>query len=158
MIMTVVIVGLIFVGEVLSVIRVIVKVNFKKAFDDLKNPKHDRDSDNKKKKRVKEKNLDLLGKDDAQEQPPDSVRQGLCTPKDKMIDWEARNSEEYDSMRIKEPVNTTDRQEEGEGEGEEEVEDEEAKENNKFNELEALKKRLRNTLRVKREAESKKTD
>ena len=71
----------------LTIIRIILKVNFKKAFDDLRDPKGDRDIDNKNKKRVKEKNLDLLGKDDEEMLPPDSVRNGLFTPKDKMIDW-----------------------------------------------------------------------
>ena len=71
----------------LTIIRIILKVNFKKAFDDLRDPKGDRDIDNKNNKRVKEKNLDLLGKDDEEMLPPDSVRNGLFTPKDKMIDW-----------------------------------------------------------------------
>lgn len=71
----------------LTIIRIVLKVNFKKAFDDLRDPKCDRDIDNKNNKRVKEKNLDLLGKDDEEMLPSDSVRNGLFTPKDKMIDW-----------------------------------------------------------------------
>ena len=39
LVMTVLIVSLIFVGQVLTIIRIILRVNFKKAFDDLKNPK-----------------------------------------------------------------------------------------------------------------------
>jgi hypothetical protein len=39
-----------------------VRVNFKKAFDDLKNPHKDEDKD-KKTKKVIEKNLDLLEED-----------------------------------------------------------------------------------------------
>ena len=62
---TFIIIGVIFIGQVLTIIRIVLKVNFKKAFDDLKNPNSDRDADDKKKLRVKEKNLDLLGKDDA---------------------------------------------------------------------------------------------
>lgn len=42
LIMTVVIIGLIFGGQVLTIIRIILRVNFKKAFDDLRNPKDDR--------------------------------------------------------------------------------------------------------------------
>lgn len=84
---TFIIVGLILVGQILTIVRIILKVNFKKAFDDLKDPRKDRDNDDKKKKLVREKNLDLLGKDDVEILPPDSVRNGLFTPKDKMIDW-----------------------------------------------------------------------
>jgi hypothetical protein len=51
--------------------------------------------------RVKEKNLDLLGKDDVEILPSDSVRNGLFTPKEKMIDWEARNTEEYESVKLR---------------------------------------------------------
>ena len=54
-----IILGLICVGEILTAIRIALKVNFKKAFDDLKNPNDDEDKDEKK-KRVLEKNLDLL--------------------------------------------------------------------------------------------------
>ena len=89
------IVGLVMIGEVLTAIRIGLKVNFKKAFDDLKSPFSGKDDDEKEKRRVLEKNLDLLGKDSAEIVPPDSVRNGLFTPKDKMIDWEARNTEEY---------------------------------------------------------------
>lgn len=92
-----VIVGLVMLGQILTIIRIVLKVNFKKAFDDLKNPHKDRDNDDKKKKLVKEKNLDLLGKDEIEILPPDSVRNGLFSSKDKMIDWEARNTEEYES-------------------------------------------------------------
>lgn len=83
----IVIAGLIFAGQVLTIIRIVLKVNFKKVFDDLKNPYKDRDSADKKKMRVKQKNLDLLDKQDVEILPPDSVRNGLFTPKDKMIDW-----------------------------------------------------------------------
>lgn len=102
LVMTIIIVALVLVGEILTITRIALRVNMKKAFDDLKNPKGDRDNENQKKKRVKEKNLDLLEKDDSEIKPPDSVRDGLFTPKDRMIDWEARNSEEYESMRIRE--------------------------------------------------------
>ncbi len=51
--------GLVAIGEILTIIRVAIKVNFKKAFDDLKNPHKDEDLD-KKNKKVIEKNLDLL--------------------------------------------------------------------------------------------------
>lgn len=78
---------MIFIGQVLTVIRIMLKVNFKKVFDDLKNPKSDKDDADKKKKRVKQKNLDLLDNQDVEIFPPDSVRNGLFTPKDKMIDW-----------------------------------------------------------------------
>ncbi len=44
--------GLILIGEVLTIIRVMLKVNFKKAFDDLKNPMSDRDGEKEIKKRV----------------------------------------------------------------------------------------------------------
>jgi hypothetical protein len=54
--------GLVAIGEILTIIRVAVKVNFKKAFDDLKNPHKDEDLD-KKNKKVIEKNLDLLEED-----------------------------------------------------------------------------------------------
>ena len=43
----------------LTAIRIALKVNFKKAFDDIKNPNDQEDNDEKKKK-VLEKNLDLL--------------------------------------------------------------------------------------------------
>lgn len=99
LVMTVLIIALILVGQILTIIRIVLKVNFKKAFDDLKDPRNDRDTDNKNKKRVKEKNLDLLGKNEVEELPSDSVRDGLYTPKDKMIDWEARNTDEYESTR-----------------------------------------------------------
>ena len=39
-------------GEVLTVIRIITKVNFKKAFDDLKSPFVDKNDDEEVKKRV----------------------------------------------------------------------------------------------------------
>lgn len=52
MIITCLIVGLIFLGELLTIIRIVLKVNFKKAFDDLKNPFADQDDDEKVKKRV----------------------------------------------------------------------------------------------------------
>ena len=38
LILTFIIVSLIGIGEILTIIRIIVKVNFKKAFDDLKSP------------------------------------------------------------------------------------------------------------------------
>jgi hypothetical protein len=38
LIITCLVVGLVMIGEVLTVVRVVLKVNFKKAFDDLKNP------------------------------------------------------------------------------------------------------------------------
>lgn len=98
---TFIIVGLIMLGQILTIIRIVLKVNFKKAFDDLKNPNSDRDRDDKKMARVKEKNLDLLGKDDVEILPSDSVRNGLFTPKEKMIDWEARNTEEYESAKLR---------------------------------------------------------
>ena len=41
LIFTFLIMGLIAIGEILTIIRVVVKVNFKKAFDDLKNPHKD---------------------------------------------------------------------------------------------------------------------
>jgi len=31
--------------------------------------------------------------------PPDSVRNGLLTPKDKMVDWESKNTDEYESLK-----------------------------------------------------------
>lgn len=59
MVMAYIIIGMIFIGEVISIIRLVLKVNFKKAFDDLKN--HDADLKKKKKmKKVIEKKLDLL--------------------------------------------------------------------------------------------------
>jgi hypothetical protein len=76
-----------------------VKVNFKKAFDDLKNP-HKDDENDKKFKKVIEKNLDLLEEDhNVSIIPPESVKNGLFAPKDKMIDWESKNTEEYESIR-----------------------------------------------------------
>jgi hypothetical protein len=44
-IVTCLVVGLILLGEILTVIRIILKVNFKKAFDDLKSPFADKDDD-----------------------------------------------------------------------------------------------------------------
>lgn len=154
------IVGLIFVGEVLTVVRVVVKVNFRKAFDDLKNPFADKSDDDKVKKKVIEKNLDLLGNDTVEIIPPDSVRNGLFTPKDKMIDWEARNTEEYESLRNKdhlpdEPGAPHDKQPQ---ENLSDLNEDHSEKDDKLNELEFLKKRLRNNLKVKRESESKKTD
>lgn len=68
-------------GEFLTIIRVIAKVNFKKAFDDLKDPHKDDDKDEKHKK-VIEKNLDLLEEDkNISIVPPESVRNGLFAPK-----------------------------------------------------------------------------
>ncbi len=52
LIVTFTMVGLIGLGEILTIIRIIAKVNFKKAFDDLKSPFGDRDNDNKKNRRV----------------------------------------------------------------------------------------------------------
>jgi len=37
-IVTLIIAGLILLGEILSIIRIVVKVNFKKTFDEVKNP------------------------------------------------------------------------------------------------------------------------
>jgi hypothetical protein len=80
------IMGLVAVGEVLTIIRLAVKVNFKKAFDDLKNPHQDEDVD-KKNKKVIEKNLDLLEEDkNISIIPPESVKNDLI-PKNKMVDW-----------------------------------------------------------------------
>lgn len=152
---TYIIVALIFIGEVLTIIRIVAKVNFKKAFDDLKNPNEEDDSD-KKKKKVIEKNLDLLEEDKNLEIiPPDSVRNGLFTPKDKMIDWESKNTDEYESMKQREVEN----HETGDGSNNnnrQPEQDEEASENKeeKLNELEILKKRLRNNLKLKKEAEN----
>ena len=50
---------LILIGELLTFIRIALKVNFKKAFDDLRDPHSDSDAD-KKKKLIMYKNLDLL--------------------------------------------------------------------------------------------------
>ena len=56
-------------------------MNFKKAFDDLKDPHKDDDKDEKHKK-VIEKNLDLLEEDkNISIVPPESVRNGLFAPK-----------------------------------------------------------------------------
>lgn len=44
--------GLILLGEILTAIRIGLKVNFKKAFDDLKSPFVDKDDDEKVKKKV----------------------------------------------------------------------------------------------------------
>jgi len=99
LVLTLLIVGLILIGQILTIIRIVLKVNFKKAFDDLKDPRNERENDNNNKKRVKERNLDLLGKNEVEELPSDSVRDGLYTPKDKMIDWEARNTDEYESTK-----------------------------------------------------------
>ena len=41
-IFTLLIIVLVFIGQVLTIIRLILRVNFKKAFDDLRNPKCDR--------------------------------------------------------------------------------------------------------------------
>lgn len=159
LIVTFTMVGLIGLGEILTIIRIIAKVNFKKAFDDLKSPFGDRDNDNKKNRRVIQKNLDLLGKNDPEILPPDSVRNGLFTPKDKMIDWEARNTEEYESARLREGHESRNPNEQDQnGPKEHEQEESEGAKDSKLNELQLLKKRLRNTLKVKRENESKKTD
>jgi hypothetical protein len=46
------VIGLIMLGEILTAIRIVLKVNFKKAFDDLKSPFADKDDEDKVKKRV----------------------------------------------------------------------------------------------------------
>lgn len=62
------------------------KVNFKKAFDDLKNP-HKTDDNDKKTKKIIEKNLDLLEEDKHPNVvPPASVKNDLI-PKNTMVDW-----------------------------------------------------------------------
>lgn len=71
------------------------------------------------------------------------MRDGLYTPKDKMIDWEARNTDEYESTKN---INKESHEEEEANN----VDKEEENKESKFNELELLKKRLRNTLRVKK--------
>lgn len=53
LVMTILIICFILVGQILTIIRIVLKVNFKKAFDDLKDPRNERDIDNKNKKRVK---------------------------------------------------------------------------------------------------------
>ena len=85
---TCLITGFIIIGEILTIIRLVLKVNFKKAFDDLKN--HNNPKENQKKQnRVIQKNLDLLEEDDRNLEiiPSDEIKNGLFTPKNRMIDW-----------------------------------------------------------------------
>lgn len=133
LIITLLIVVLIMVGEVLTIVRVVVKVNFKKAFDDLKSPFNSNYNENTLDKRVIEKNLDLLGEAAAQIIPPDSVRNGLFTPKDKMIDWEARNTEEYESLKQKDNFNGEINQERELPESESEHHDDRSEKDDKLN-------------------------
>jgi hypothetical protein len=90
---------LIFIGEILTTFRLINGINCKKAFDDLKdfNVKEEVVKDEKK---VIEKNLDLLDKVREEETfPPDSVRGGLFTPRDRIVDWITRNADEYENVK-----------------------------------------------------------
>lgn len=86
--------------------------------------------------------------------PPDSVRNGLLTPKDKMVDWESKNTDEYESLKREGQNHETKDGNDGDAENVGQLHEEEGSEmkDEKLNELELLKKKLRNNLKLKQEA------